>query len=451
MVAAASPHLWAALKKDFNGKKSGEKIKLETDAEKKVLIDGGWADECTDPEADTVTKAFKEAETELVDSLKAAAKSAVSDAVKEFGKGLGGGFKLGTPAEPKDHEAERLGNFKHAGEFYQCVAKAARTGEIDKRLTDLLTKAPLGMSTLDGTDGGFLAPEAVSASIMEFAFQKDSILGRTDYEEIGAPSMVFTAVKDASRATGSRRGGTRAYWLNQAQALTASKPQFRQIRLTPHKLAVLTYVTDEQMSDTTGFALEQKLGQYAGEEIRFLVEDAIIRGSGAGLPMGILSSACLVSTTRTTSSHIKYADFCNLYSRMLPASVGRAVWLCNQDIMPDLLQMVDAGNNSVWMAGNYFPTAANAPFGTVFGRPLLPIEYCSTLGTVGDLIFADLSMYKVCTRGGIKSASSIHVAFTTDEMAFRWTFRIDGQPWLDSAITQYKGSATQSSFLTVAT
>lgn len=444
-------HLWAVLKKDFDGKKSGERIKLETEAEKKALVDGGWADDCADAETDALKKAVDDAAEQLTGTIEAKASAAITSALKSANDRIGKQSKFGVPAVARDHEVEALAGFKSQGEFFQCVAQAGRTNVVDKRLTDLLAKAPLGMNTLDGTDGGFLAPEAVASSVYEMAFGKDSLVARTDYEEISAPSMVYTAVKDASRATGSRRGGVRAYWLNQAATLTSSKPQMRQIRVTPHKLAVLTYVTDEQMSDTTGFALEQKLGQYAAEEIRFLTEDAIIRGTGAGQPMGILNAACLVSTTRTTASHIKYADLVNLYSRMLPSSVSRAVFFCNQDIMPDLLTMVDAGNNSIWLAGNYYPTASASPFGTIFGRPVIPIEYCSTLGTVGDLIFADLSMYKMCSRGGVKSASSIHVAFTTDEMAFKWTFRIDGTPWLDSAITQYKGSNTQSPFLAVAT
>lgn len=444
-------HLWAVLKKDFDGKKSGERIKLEAEAEKKALIDGGWADDCADAETDALKKAVDDAAEQLTGTIEAKASAAITSALKSANDRIGKQSKFGVPAVAKDHEVEALAGFKSQGEFFHCVAQAGRTNVVDKRLTDLLSKAPLGMNTLDGTDGGFLAPEAVSASVFELAFGKESLVAKTDYEEIQAPSMVFTAVKDASRATGSRRGGVRGYWLNQAASLTSSKPQLRQIRVTPHKLAVLTYVTDEQMSDTTGFSLEQKLGQYAAEEIRFLTEDAIINGTGAGQPMGILGSACTVSVARATSSTVKYVDVVKMYSRLLASSVARSAWFINQDVWPQILQMVDAGNNSLFVAGNYYPTASAAPFGTLLGRPIYPIEYCATMGTVGDILLLDLSMYKVCTRGGVKSASSVHVAFTTDEMAFKWTFRVDGQPWLDAAITQFKGSNTQSSFISLAT
>jgi len=93
---------------------------------------------------------------------------------------------------------------------------------------------------------------------------------------------------------------------------------------------------------------------------------------------------------------------------------------------------------------------ANAPFGTLMGRPITPIEQASTVGTVGDIIFADFSQYKMIEKGGINADSSIHVAFLTDETVFRWTLRTDGQPKRNAALTPYKGSSTLSPFITLA-
>ena len=50
-------------------------------------------------------------------------------------------------------------------------------------------------------------------------------------------------------------------------------------------------------------------------------------------------------------------------------------------------------------------------------------------------------------KGGVRAASSMHVAFTTDEMAYRFTYRFDGSPLWHSALTPFKGSATQSPFV----
>jgi HK97 family phage major capsid protein len=58
------------------------------------------------------------------------------------------------------------------------------------------------------------------------------------------------------------------------------------------------------------------------------------------------------------------------------------------------------------------------------------------------LILASLSQYQTINKGGVQAASSIHVQFVTDETAFRFIYRIDGQPLWNSAMTPYDaGSA----------
>ena len=45
----------------------------------------------------------------------------------------------------------------------------------------------------------------------------------------------------------------------------------------------------------------------------------------------------------------------------------------------------------------------------------------------------------------------MHVAFTTDEMAFRATYRVDGQSVWNTVLTPFKGTGnTQSPFVGIA-
>ncbi|HEY4712374.1 MAG TPA: phage major capsid protein, partial [Dehalococcoidia bacterium] len=91
---------------------------------------------------------------------------------------------------------------------------------------------------------------------------------------------------------------------------------------------------------------------------------------------------------------------------------------------------------------------SSAPYGTLFGKPVIPCEQAATLGTAGDIILADLSQYLMIDKGSLQSASSIHVKFTTDETAFRFTYRCDGQPLWKTVLTPYKGTGnTQSPFI----
>jgi len=88
---------------------------------------------------------------------------------------------------------------------------------------------------------------------------------------------------------------------------------------------------------------------------------------------------------------------------------------------------------------------------TIFGRPLFLTEHAQTLGTVGDLYYADLSYYVIGDRQGVTIASSDHYRFANGETVWRFTERLDGAPWLDSAITPQHGSNTLSPFVALAT
>jgi hypothetical protein len=44
----------------------------------------------------------------------------------------------------------------------------------------------------------------------------------------------------------------------------------------------------------------------------------------------------------------------------------------------------------------------------------------------------------------------MHVAFLTDQMVFRITYRVDGQPMWTKPMTPFKGTLTKSPFVAIA-
>jgi HK97 family phage major capsid protein len=139
-----------------------------------------------------------------------------------------------------------------------------------------------------------------------------------------------------------------------------------------------------------------------------------------------------------------------MYSRLFARSYPNAVWIANQNIIPQLFKMVLAGASSDVPV--YLPAggASGKPFDTLFGKPILFIEQASSIGDVGDLLLVDLSQYLMIDKGGLKTASSIHVRFDYDETCFRFVYRVDGQPSWSSALTPYKGTQTQSPYIALA-
>jgi HK97 family phage major capsid protein len=90
------------------------------------------------------------------------------------------------------------------------------------------------------------------------------------------------------------------------------------------------------------------------------------------------------------------------------------------------------------------------PPATLLGRPIYFTEKCKALGTAGDIILADLSYYLIGDRQKLTMATSQHVRFTTDETAWRFVERVDGQPWVDAKFQPANGS-TLSPFVTLYT
>jgi hypothetical protein len=85
------------------------------------------------------------------------------------------------------------------------------------------------------------------------------------------------------------------------------------------------------------------------------------------------------------------------------------------------------------------------------GRPVIPIEQAEALGTVGDIILADLSDYMLIEKGGIEPAESMHVRFLYAENTFRWMYRVSGTPMTHVAVTPYKGNNSVSPYVVLAT
>lgn len=338
--------------------------------------------------------------------------------------------------------------FSSLGEFAVVLHRAGLPGgcAADERLRLM---AATGMSQGIGADGGFAVPPTFANTIWDgMNASANSLLALTDNYNVERESLTFVANAETSRATGSRYGGVRGYWLAEAAQITSSIPKVRQMKLEPQELAVLVYVTDKLLKNNT-MALDQYVTRAATEEISFLVGDSIINGTGAGQPKGIVTSS-LVSVSKETGQAAATFLLENAYkmlARLHVRSMPNAAWYINQDVLPQIWGLA----NTVGVAGT--PAfigpgmASQAPNGTLLGKPIVPIEYCQTLGTKGDVILADMSAYATGTKAGVDSAMSIHLKFDYAETAFRFMFAVDGQPWLASAITPFKGSNTVAPFV----
>jgi HK97 family phage major capsid protein len=351
----------------------------------------------------------------------------------------------GAITDMHDLEAERP--FRSLGEQLAAVYQAARAPHsIDRRL---LALTGAGES---GTSGeGFLVQQEFSNEIMARVYNSGQLTSRVNRRSLGANAngIKVNMLKETSRANGSRWGGVRTYWGAEGGTLAGSKPAYRRFALDLEKLMGLYVPTDELLQDVT--ALEGEVGDLFTAEITFTVEDAITNGDGAGKPLGYMRSAAKVTVAKEggqAADTIVYDNLLKMWARMWGPSRANAVWLYNQNAEPQLHKLA-------LPVGTAALPAQFIQFGQdgslrAFGRPMIPVEYNSTVGDEGDLALVDLSQYRWIDKGGVQTASSIHVYFTTDEMAYRFIYRCNGAPVWEAPLTPFKGTDTLSPIVTLA-
>ena len=346
------------------------------------------------------------------------------------------------PTPAKDNE-KRFASF---GEQLMAAYRAATPGgKVDERLT---TRAASGLNESTPSDGGFLVQQDFVTELLKRTYETGILASKVKKIPIStnANGMKINAIDEDSRANGSRWGGVQTYWEGEADEITASKPKFRQMELSLKKLTGLCYATDELLQDAA--ALEAVIRQAFAEEFGFKIDDAILSGSGEGEPLGILNSGAIVTVAKEASQTdtITVENLIKMWNRLWSRSRANAVWYINQELEP-YLYTLKIGDKPVYIPAGGL---SEKPYGTLFGRPVVPIEQCSAAGEVGDIILADIGQYLLIDKGGIKSASSIHVRFLYDENVFRFIYRVDGKPIWTKPLTPYKGSATVSPFVTLA-
>lgn len=384
------------------------------------------------------------------DSLTATTRELIEAKVAEILKPAGKVIPQGVEGDPK-------GGFKSFAEFAQLVAKAeiSQGRSVDQRLLNI-EKASSATSVNEGDSerGGYLIPEEFRQTLLEVAIEKSNIMSRALAIPMQTTAINIPYIQDSDRSGGLTHGGIQFFWLDEEATKTESRPKFGKIQLRLKKCAGLCYASDEILQDSP-ITMEPLLTRMFTDALAFQLDWVFINGGGVGQPLGILNAPCLISQAAETGQDagtVVYENIVKMYARQ--SNKANAIWMVNDDVFPQLASMslaVGTGGSPVFLpAGG----VSGKPYDTLLGKPLLFTEHCKGLGTLGDVVFADWTQYLVGQKagpaGGMQFASSIHLKFDSDQTAFRFVFRVDGQPWWPSPQTPRYGSTTKSPFVALA-
>ena len=336
--------------------------------------------------------------------------------------------------------------FAGSGDFFRTIwHNTDQTPEV----TEKLTRIRAAFSEKVPSEGGFLVPETLRAELLRVSLETAVIRPRARVVPMETLRVPFPAIDSTSNAS-SVYGGIVAYWTEEGGSMTDSSPSFGRIVLEALKLTAYTEVPNELVADSIS-SFELFINELFPEALAFYEDDGFINGTGAGMPKGFLNASAAISVTKETgqaADTIVWENIVKMYSRMLPGSLGRAVWIAHNDTFPELATMalsVGTGGSAIWLNNG-----VEGPPMTILGRPVIFTEKAATVGDAGDINFVDLGYYLIGDRQAMTASSSAHFKFQNDKTAYRIIERVDGRPWLNSAITPKKGSTTVSPFVKIA-
>jgi HK97 family phage major capsid protein len=334
------------------------------------------------------------------------------------------------------------GGFKSMSHFASAVM-AAQTGSLGGLG---LEAAASGYMQNQGSAGeGWLVPPQYSSQVAEIAFNEVDLFGMSQPESIAG----MAAIKPKDETTPWGAAGVQATWRSEAAAMTASKLAITGELMQLHELYAFCSATNEVLSDAG--MLQNRLTTQAGRAISWAASEAVMWGNGAGKLTGFMKAPCLVTVAKESAqpdTTIVVANLGKMLAAVLRAG-GRPIWLANPDVIPQLIGLT-IGNMPVWVPANQ-GMQANPWDGYILGYPVIFSEHAETLGTKGDLTCVNMAGYYSATKaGGVDFASSMHLYFDQNLTAFRWTFRLAGQPILSKAVSAAKGSTSKSHFVALA-
>jgi HK97 family phage major capsid protein len=416
------------------------------------------AKENIEMEANDIKALLDEQKTALAELVKNEAASAAEKAVEKALDALPEvkAARNATVEVVKD-EADR--EFKSVAEQMLAIKNLSQ-GRVDPRMKRIQNishqwmegnenaKALLGSNETIPSQGEFLLEPTISQEFLTPLHEEGPLSSFARRMPVGPNSISgwINGIDETSRATGSRWGGVRGYWLSEGDAMTASQPKFKRINWELNGMAVLQYATDYMLRDAN--LMDAVIRQSSLEELSFMVNDAFFRGTGAGQPKGILNGGSVISAVRDNANTISHADITRMISRLPARAHSKAVWLANPDIMPQIDNLSFTSGST----GILSPYVTYTSDGVTMlrGRPVIYNEFSPTLGAVGDLLLADPGDYLYWEGAGIEGASSIHVQFLTNQTVFRFIYRVDGMPATTTALTRYQSTDTVSPYIALA-
>jgi HK97 family phage major capsid protein len=369
------------------------------------------------------------------------------DGAAVIARGRGAVYNKFSPGAELERKVDAGNRFSSIGEICLAIKEEARPsaarnrGELMRKL-EAVRQFQNSFGSEDPGAGGFLIPEIMRSELLQLALEESIVRSRATVIPMSTLRVPIPTVDDTSHVS-NVFGGVTFYWAEESSSLPESTATFGKVVLDAKKLVGFFKVPNELLADAPAFSswFDTRIPQGLAwqEDVSFMTE------TGTGTPEGFINGPAYLQVDRAATGAIAWSDIVTMYSRMLPQSLNSAVWIAAHDTFPQIAQLSQT-NPGIWLGGWAARDASDAPPVNIMGRPVFFTEKAPSLGTsgggnVGDISFVDLSYYLIGDRQAVAVSASEHFAFQNDQTAYRIIERVDGRPWLQTALTPHNNSS----------
>ncbi len=301
------------------------------------------------------------------------------------------------------------------------------------------------------TTEGYEVPPQIREQMFELVFVEGTLLDAVQPEQTASNSVEINT--DETTPWGS--AGIQARWRSEATKMTPSELDTGRDVVRLHELYAFVLATDELLADAP--RLNDRMTRKSAAAIRWKASESLVNGNGAGQPLGWHNakytgsvSVAKESAPAQPADTIVAQNPLNMLARLLSdgADMANMFWLANRDTLPQVATMT-IGTQPVWTPPNQ--GMKQTPMGMLLGLPIVWSEHANTIGDQGDLQLINPNGYYAVVKGGptggVQFAMSIHLFFDFNLSAFRWIFRLGGQPLLSAPVASDKSADKKSHFV----
>lgn len=281
-----------------------------------------------------------------------------------------------------------------------------------------------------GAQGGYLVPEELLLTVESMLLEK-SLFGRLAWN---LPMAAATLAVPTFNLTTAQAAGTSPLWggmvltsTKEGATLTESEPTFNQTTLTANVQGAIAFAPNQLVRDG-GVVLAAYLERGFAELIAWTVDYLCFNANGAGKPLGVINADGTYVVTRDTTTTVTQTDLSNMVGHLVPACFSRAVWCFSVSAFAKVANLAAFIINNDGLLH-------------LLGRPVYITEKLPAVGTKGDVLLFDPSMYALGTRWEeVVATTEEPIAFKTNSTAFRLIWRGDGCPLVKNTITLADGA-----------